>query len=581
MSFSSWVKPGCLVLLAVSISACAQSPVLPPVSPVSETVPLPPARQELTSQVLYQFLLGEIASQRGELKLSAEAYADLATRTRDARLAKRATEVALYARLPSLALKNARLWQELEPTSPKALQTLTSLLVGSGRLAEARPYLLTWINTGQGAGKGGEAGKAGEVFMQLHGLLARQKDKQAVFDLTADLAAGFPGVPEARFAVAQAAWNAGKSAKALAELDETMRLKPGWVAAPLFKAQVLQQAQGEEAALAFFKDYLAAAPGEREVRLAYAKQLARAARFGESRAQFELLAQEMPDNPENHLAIGLIAMQTNDLDSAEAGFTKALALGHPDEGSVRFHLGQLAEARGRVEQALTWYQSVSKGRQKLDAQLRAAVMMGKQGRITQALEWLANLEAGDEAERVQVAQTEAQIMREAKNYEGVVAALTKALEKMPDSPELLYDRAMAAEKVNRLDMLEADLRRLIKLKPDYAHAYNALGYTLADRTTRIKEAIEFLEKALKLEPDDPFIQDSMGWALFKAKRYAEAVDYLRRAHGAKPDPEIAAHLGEALWMKGEKDEARRIWQGSLQTHPDNESLRETTSRLMP
>lgn len=575
MSSLSWVKPGGLVLLAVSLSACAQSPVLPPVSPSVEVVPIPPVRQELTSQVLYQFLLGEIASQRGELKLSAEAYADLATRTRDARIAKRATEVALYARLSPLALKNARLWQELEPASPKALQTLTSLLVGSGRMAEARPYLQAWINSGQGAGKGGE------VFMQLHGLLARQKDKQAVFDLTADLAAAFPGVPEARFAVAQAAWHAGKGTKALAELDETMRLKPGWASAPLFKAQVLQQMQGDEAALTFFKDYLATAPSGREVRLAYAKQLARSARFVESRAQFELMAQEMPDNPENHLAIGLIAMQTNDLDSAEASLTKALALGHPDEGSVRFHLGQLAEVRGRPEQALTWYQSVTKGRQQLDAQLRAAVVMSKQGRTAQALEWLANLSPGDEAERIQVAQTEAQVMREAKNYEGVVAALTKALEKMPDSPELLYDRAMAAEKINRLDMLEADLRRLIKLKPDYAHAYNALGYTLADRTPRIKEAIELLEKALKLEPDDPFIQDSMGWALFKAKRYTEAVDYLRRAHGAKPDPEIAAHLGEALWMKGEKEEARRIWKGSLQNHPENESLRETTSRLMP
>lgn len=575
MSSSSWVKPACLALLAVSLSACAQSPALSPVLPVTEAVPLPPTRQALTSQILYQFLLGEIASQRGELKLSAEAYADLATRTRDARIAKRATEVALYARLSQLALKSALLWQELEPTSPKALQTLSSLLVGSGRLAEARPYLQAWVDTGKGAGKGGE------MFMQLHGLLARQKDKQAIFDLTADLAAGYPGVPEARFAVAQAAWHAGKGAKALAELDETMRLKPGWASAPLFKAQVLQQTQGEAAALAFFKEYLAAAPGEREVRLAYAKQLARSGRFGESRTQFELMAQEMPDNPENHLAIGLIAMQTNDLDSAEASFTKALALRHPDEGSVRFHLGQLAEARGRPEQALTWYQSVTKGRQQLDAQLRAAVVMGKQGRTAQALDWLANLVPADEAERVQVAQTEAQIMREARNYEGVVAALSKALEKMPDSPELLYDRAMAAEKVNRLDMLEADLRRLIKLKPDYAHAYNALGYTLADRTPRIKEALELLEKALKLEPEDPFIMDSMGWALLKTKRYGEAVDYLRRAYAAKPDPEIAAHLGEALWLKGEKEEAQRIWKGSLQSHPDNESLRETTSRLMP
>lgn len=574
MSFSSRIKSACLAMFAVSLSACAQTSPVTPVSPVlsaPEAISTPPEKQGLTSQVLYQFLLGEIAGQRGELKLSAEAFADLATRTRDARLAKRATEVSLYARQGTLALKNARLWRELEPQSAKAMQTLSSLLVGGGRMAEARPHLQAWLKTGKG----------GEVFMQLHGLLAKQKDKQAVLDLVADLAADYPSVPEARFAVAQAAWNAGNGAKALTELDEVLRLKPGWSAAPLFKAQVLHQMRGEAAALDYYRDYLAVMPAMREVRLAYAKHLARSARFDESRVQFELMAQEIPDDPENHLAIGLIAMQTNDFETAEKSLTNALELGHSDAGSVRFHLGQLAEARGRPDQALTWYQSVSSGRQRLDAQLRAAVVMGKQGKIEPALAWLAGLMPADDAERIRVVQTEAQILRESKNYPAVVERLSKALEQMPDAADLLYDRAMAAEKIDRLDMLETDLRRLIKLKPDFAHAYNALGYTLADRTTRLPEAIELLEQALKLEPDDPFIQDSMGWALFKAKRYAEAVDLLRRAHAARPDPEIAAHLGEALWMNGDKDEARRIWRGSLQSHPDNESLRETTSRLMP
>jgi hypothetical protein len=184
-------KPLFLALLAVSVSACAQSPVLERPDPAS----LPPAAQGLTSQVLYQYLLGEIAGQRGELKLSAEAYADLAAKTRDVRLTRRATEVALFARIPSLAIKNASLWLELEPASPKALQTLSSLLVSAGRLDEAKPYLNSWIKNGKG----------GEVFMQLHGLFAKQKDRHAVLDLVTDLAAAYPGVAEARFAVGQAA----------------------------------------------------------------------------------------------------------------------------------------------------------------------------------------------------------------------------------------------------------------------------------------------------------------------------------------------------------------------------------------
>lgn len=563
-----------LALLSVSLGACAHPPVAQSVSPVVGTEPalaLPTPREGLTAPIMYQFLLGEIAGQRGELKLSAEAYTDLAARTRDARVARRATEISLYARQPQRALQNARLWQELEPASPKALQTLSSLLIGAGRLADAKTYLEAWIKSGKGS----------EIFLQLHGLLARQKDKQAVADLVSDLAAGYPAQPEAKFAVAQAVWQAGQGQKAVAALDEALRLKPDWESAALLKADVLHQTESEPAALAFLAEFLRAHPEAREVRLVYAKQLARAGRYAESRAAFEFLAKEMPGNPDTYFALGLLALQSNDLDNAHASFTKALELGHADQGSVRYYLGQLAEARNRLDEALTWYQSVGGGQQELEAQLHAAVVMGKLGRIDAARAALSKIKPGNDAERVQVVQTEAQILRETKDYAAVFAVLSKALETSPDSLELLYDRAMVGEKLNRLDVLERDLRRIIQLKPDYAHAYNALGYTLADRTDRIKEAIALLDQALKLSPDDPFILDSMGWALFKAKRLPEAVDYLRRAFGAKPDPEIAAHFGEALWAKGDKDEARRVWQGSLQSHPDNETLREVVTRLTP
>ncbi len=557
-------KPVCLALLVASLSACAQTPTTEGAAPV-----LPP--QGLTAQMFYQFLLGEIAGQRGELKLSAEAYADLAAKTRDSRVARRATEVALYARQSALAIRNANLWLELDPNSPKAMQTLASLLVAAGRLAEAKPHLASWIKTGKG----------GEIFLQMHGMFAKQKDRQAVLDLVSDLAAPYPGVPEARFAVGQAAWQAGQVQKSLEALTEALRLKPDWESAVLFRAQVLQKQAGNEAVLAYLKDYLATHPAAQDVRMTYAKQLARAGNFNESRVQFEQMTRDNPDNPESYFAVGLVAMQTNDLDSAKASFMKALDLGHPDPDGVRMYLGQLAEARGQWVDALTWYKSVEKSRAQFDAQNRVAVVLGKLGRVGEARAWLAGLTPSSDGEKVQLAQTEAQVLRESKDYEGVFNVLSKALEKMPDSPDLLYDRAMAAEKVNRLDALEKDLRKLIKLKPDYAHAYNALGYTLADRTNRIPEALELLEKALKLEPDDPFILDSMGWALVKAKRYGEAVDYLRRAYGTKPDPEIAAHYGEALWMKGDKDEARKVWKSGLQIHPDSESLREVASRLMP
>jgi tetratricopeptide (TPR) repeat protein len=245
------------------------------------------------------------------------------------------------------------------------------------------------------------------------------------------------------------------------------------------------------------------------------------------------------------------------------------------------YLGQLAEGRSRYEEALDWYREIGEGQHQFSAGLRAAVVLGKLGRVDEGRLVLTALNATTDAEKTQLFQAEAQMLREARDFEGVYAVLDRGLKAMPDSQDLLYDRAMAAEKLGRLDQLERDLRRLIELNPEHAHAYNALGYTLADRTSRLDEAIELLDKALKLAPEDPFILDSMGWAKFKARRLDEAVSYLKRAYAARPDPEIAAHLGEALWVKGDRDEARRVWQGSLKDHPDNDSLRETLGRLQP
>lgn len=560
------------LLVAISLSACAESPVL--VRPEPVPVASRAGDDGLTSQVLYQILLGEIASQRGELRLSAEAYADLAAKTRDARVTQRAVELARYARQPALALRNARLWRQLEPDSVPAIQTLVTLLLANDQVKEARPHMEAWIQSGPSAA----------VFSQMHALFMRQKDKQAALDLVADLAASYPALPEAHFAVAQVALPAGQMQRALGALDEALRLRPNWEAAALLKAQTLMQKENEQAAQAFLEAYLKAYPAAREVRLAYAKQLARSGRFVESRNEFERLAREMPDSPDAHFTLGLVAMQTNDLASARAALYKALELGHPESDSVRYYLGQVDEAEKRFEAAMNWYRQVEDGRHGFDARLRVAAMLSRLGQVREARDWLAVMAVEDDAQRIQVVQTEALILRDAKDYPGVFEVLSRALEKTPDAQELLYDRAMVAEKLDRLDVLEQDLRRLIKLKPDHAHAYNALGYTLADRTTRLDEAIGLLNQALKLAPDDPFILDSMGWALFKLKRLPEAVEHLRRAYNSKSDPEIAAHLGEALWVKngkGDRDEARRIWQGSLEDYPDNEYLRGVVSRMIP
>jgi tetratricopeptide (TPR) repeat protein len=529
-----------------------------------------PAESALTGQLLYQFLLGEIAGQRGDLKLSAEAYADLAHKTRDVRVVRRAAEIAIYAHDMAKAVDMAQLWVELEPKSAQARRLLASALVSSGHLDEAKPQLEALLKL--------EGQSVGEAFLQLHALLGRSQDKAAVLAMVKSLAAGYPKVPEAHLAVVQSAIEAGQRDLALSELDEVLRLTPGSETAALIKGQVLSS-QDETAALAFWKAFLAEHQDADRVRLAYARELTKAGRFDEARSEFEILTKKVPESPELHLAIGLLSMQVQDLDTAEQSFSQALALGYPDDGLVKMYLGEVNEVRQRYEKALDWYRQVTTGGHVLQAQLKAAVVLGKMKRVDEALAVLDRMKVDDETGKVRIAQAGAQILREAGRYQDAIDRLTKALAAAPKAGDLLYDRAMLEEKVDRLPEMETDLRQLIKLQPDSAHAYNALGYTLVDRTNRIDEGLALLDKALKLSPDDPFILDSMGWGQYKAGHLAEAVEYLRRAYGGRADPEIAAHLGEVLWQQGKQDEAKRVWHEAAKAHPDNELLQKTLSRF--
>jgi len=208
-------------------------------------------------------------------------------------------------------------------------------------------------------------------------------------------------------------------------------------------------------------------------------------------------------------------------------------------------------------------------------------VLAKQGRLPEARKYLQEAAEGSPSMRLQLLQAEAQLLRDAGDYRGTYELLGEALAKNPESPDLLYEHAMAAEKLDRLEEMERNLRKLIALRPDHAHAYNALGYSLADRNIRLQESYELIEKGLKLAPNDPFIMDSMGWVLYRMGRHAEALEQLERAYKIRPDAEIAAHLGEVLWVMGRQDEARRLWTDSLKEHPGNEVLQATVKRLAP
>jgi len=527
--------------------------------------------QELTETLLYEFLLAEIAIQRGNAALSAQAYVDLAKRTRDPRIARRATEVAaLYARMNNAAIDAATVWHETEPGSTRALEALAGLLVAAGRYDEALPNLKKLLT--------GSANDPANGFTQLTRTLANAQDKQAALKLVHRLAADYPKLAEAHFAVARAAVNAGDEPVALEEARKAVQLRPDWEPAVLLEAQLLQKASADQAA-SLLAGYLKKYPAARETRLAYARLLVAQKRFGEARAEFQKLMAGVPDSTDAAFAVALLSLQLKDYDAAEKYLRSLIESPYRDKDGVRLYLGQVAEERKNLPEALRWYGEVGEGEQYVQAQIRYAQVLARQGKLDEARVRLQQAAAKNSQQRVQLTLAEAQLLRDANQPKAAFDLVGQALDRVPNNPELLYDYAMLAEKIERVDILEASLRKLIEIRPEHAHAYNALGYSLADRNQRLPEARELIEKALQLAPEDSFIIDSMGWVLYRMGNLKDSLGYLRRAFAGRPDPEIAAHLGEVLWTMGERAEAERVWGDATRESPDNETLANTIKRL--
>jgi tetratricopeptide (TPR) repeat protein len=528
--------------------------------------------QELTEAMLYEYLIAEIAGQRGSIGLSAQAYADLAKRSRDPRIARRATEIALYARMPNTAIDAARIWYETEPSSMQALQTLVSLLINAKRHEEALPHLQQLLAAG--------GDNAGDGFLQLSRLLANSQDKGLTLKLVQQLALPYAKLAQAHFAVAQAAAAAEQAELALAEVRVASMLKPDWEPAALLEARLLQR-QSNALALQHLAAFLERYPKMKEARLTYARVLVEERKYNEARAEFQTLSKDFPDNVDVIFAVGVLSLQLQDYGPAEAHFMRLLALPYRDQDAVRMYLGQIAEEQKHYPEAMRWYEQVTGGAQYLQAQIHYALALSKQGKLEAARAHLRQIEVGSEQARVQLLLTEAQMLRDANRPLEAFDLIEGALKGAPDQPELLYDYAMLAEKLDRMDLLETNLRKLISLQPDHAHAYNALGYSLAERNLRLPEAQELIERALRLSPDDPFILDSMGWVLYRMGKSKEALEYLRKAYGARSDPEIAAHLGEVLWVAGEHREAEKIWLEAVKKTPGNDALNSTIKRFRP
>lgn len=525
-------------------------------------------------QVVYQVLVGEIALQRSIPDLAVSAYGDLAYRTRDPKVLERTVEVAGMTRRYDIAYEAAKLWVEVEPDSLPARQTLAAVLVMMNRTDELVPQLGFLLEHDQS--------NIADNLLRLNRMLSRYQDKVAVYRMLEKVVAPYTGLAEAHFALATAAFHAGDLVRALMEIRKAQELRPNWDAAVLFEAQVLAR-ESPKAALDVLQRFVDANPDSREVRLFLARALVAEKRYAEAKKHFDRLLRDSPESPELLYPVAVLALQQDDPKTAEPLLKKLLERGEAAERSVSaFYLGQIAEDRKAYAEAAEFYRQVGPSEQYATAQVRLAQLLVRQGgSIDVARQSLQDAGRRYPAGQTQFVLAEAQLLRDAGRNDEALVLLDKVLAQQPDQADVLYDAAMLAEKLGRLDVVESNLRRVIALRPDSAHAYNALGYTFADRNINLDEARSLLVKALELAPRDPFILDSMGWVLFRRGELDAALDHLQRAYGMRRDPEIAAHLGEVLWTMGRQEEAARTWREAAKDNPDNDSLRAALKKFLP
>jgi tetratricopeptide (TPR) repeat protein len=591
-------RPAALVLAACS----ALSFAAPVPAPSSEA----PAVQNssLDAPLFYQLLIGEIELRDGDPGSAYQVLLDAARKTRDERLFRRATEVALQAKAGDEALAAARAWRTALPGSIEAHRYEVQILLALNRLADVAAPLRATLALVPAADRAAAIGS-------LPGYFSRVQDRKGVVAalepvlrpyLDGKVAGEPPATAVAAWvALARARQAAGDAAGALTAARSASALAPGAEAVALLAIELMRASPEAEALVqAYFAAEPPSQPAPRSaVRLVYARTLALAQRYGEAVQQIEPVTRDAPQFSDAWLTLGALYLELKRPADAEAALRQYLARAAQDapaeaaeagdgdddaatpaqrQAQAYLLLSQAAEQRRDFKAAERWLAKVA-GSQALAVQTRRASLLAKQGQLQQAREMIQRLpERGPEEARAKLL-AEAQLLRDQKHWQPAHAVLADATRRFPDDPDLLYEHAMMAEKLDRFDQMESLLRKIIALKPDHSAAYNALGYTLADRNERLPEAKQLIERALALSPGDPYLIDSLGWVEYRLGDRAAAIKWLRQAYRARPDTEIAAHLGEVLWIDGQRDEARKVWAEARARDAGNDLLKSTLARL--
>ena len=575
-----------LVLLTVlSFTACTTMPESQPTDESENNIASEPVKEpvveqqklpvrpkiELTEDIMFKILVAEVAGQRGKLDIAVKNYMELARSTRDPAVIERATRIAVYARDDDAAYEAASLWAEVDPESSDAHQVLTIMTLRKGNIDQALKHLEFILAASEG--------KLDQKLWMVANFLGREEDQAAVMQLMERLMEKHMDDADAIYAFAHVSARMGNLDRAQQLLERVLELKPDNDAAAMTYISLLQKKGDTNQALTWLEGALKNREDDFNLRMAYARLLTDAKRFDDARRQFEILSVQAPNNVDILYALGLLYLQINRLDDAEKYFTRLSKL-KKREFDANYYLGRIAEERKEYDKASDLYLGVNGGENYFDARIRLSLILAKQGQVEKALSNIRAVGKPKDANRIILIQAEGEILTDAKRYQEAMDLFNHAIEE-ESHPDLLYSRAMLAEKMNRLDILEADLKEIIEGDAENATALNALGYTLADRTQRYEEAYSYIKRAYEISPDDFYILDSMGWVMYRLGKLDEAVDFLKKALALRNDPEIAAHLGEVLWVMGDKQAAKEVWETALKDTPKDDRLLKVIERFKP
>lgn len=525
---------------------------------------------ELSGEVFYYLLSAEIAAQRGQIGLSAALYTKAAEVTRDPRVAQQATRVAYYARDDKRAIAAAKLWHELEPKNLEARQVLAALLVRVGKTDAAAEHFEYVLNNGKHSERQG--------FMLITSLLSKEKDKQAALAVMTKLIARRKDNANALYAYSQLAFLVGNLDDAVKTIKKVVKLQPEWTEAYILQSNIFVRQGYKAHAIEVLRQTVEEQSDNSKLRMFYARNLVDAKQFDEAVKQFSLLEDDEKYQHEARYALGLLTLQMNKPKQAAVHFSQLLE----DKKRViesQYYLAQSFEFQNELDRAITAYKKVNNNQYSFESGLRIALILAKQGHIEDARARLQNMSPDSLDKELRVYLTEGEILNAAKQYEEALELYSEALHQLTDNNRLLYARALTAEKLGKVDDAVKDLESIVQREPENAQALNALGYTLIDKTEHIAKGLKYIKKAYKLEPDDAAIHDSMGWAYYRLGQYDEALKYLRRAFEKLKDAEVAAHLGEVLWVAGEREAAQEIWNSALQQAPNDDLLKNVMQKF--